>query len=492
VQRLALGHPQVAFTLQIGERTVLDLPPDQQLPDRVRQLFGSEMADALLPVAVHTAVCALGGFVAHPSLARPTAKRQFMYLNGRHVKDKLLVAALREGYKGFLEPRLHPAVYLTLDCEPQLVDVNVHPTKAEVRFRRDREIFGLIKRGLQECLSEHVGGFGLLGGREMGSGEGQSATRRSASFDLPGYRNESRNERRNESRGEGGIVARHIVKPAGDPALQERFLPRAPEVTPAARSGQSACGATDAPARDPAAAAAYGSTAEAAAGLQAAAAQREGAPLPPASTAGDRVAEERPRWDDENASDLPGVRRIVQLHDMYLLIETDHGIRLVDQHALHEKAIFLCLDPDRTDVHGAGRQELLTPIVVECGASDLAQLEPLLPRLMEYGIIAEEFGPGSLAVRAFPAILRKTNWPRFFSDLVEGGDAARAVDDLRERIAHRASCRSAVKAGDVLSPAEQRELVRLLFTLEGTEHCPHGRPTTLDLSWGELERRFQR
>ena len=175
VQRLAIGHPAVAFTLKIDGKTTIDVPAHQALPDRVRVLFGNDMAESLLPVSAHTDVCELTGYVAHPSLARPTAKRQFVYLNGRHIRDKIMIAALREGYHGFMEPRLHPSVFLTLDCDPQLVDVNVHPTKAEVRFRREREVFGLVKKGLQTTLTEHVGGFTLLNNQDRPQGTAASA-----------------------------------------------------------------------------------------------------------------------------------------------------------------------------------------------------------------------------------------------------------------------------------------------------------------------------
>ncbi|MDA3959252.1 MAG: DNA mismatch repair protein MutL, partial [Planctomycetota bacterium] len=179
-------------------------------------------------------------------------------------------------------------------------------------------------------------------------------------------------------------------------------------------------------------------------------------------------------------------------NDMYLLVETDQGIRLIDQHALHEKALFLCLDPEVTNLTSGGQQELLIPITVELSAAEVAAVEPHLEDLARCGIAAELFGPTTLLVRTVPGRLAKIGWQGFFSELAEEGPGPGALERLRERIAHRKACRSAVKAGDVLDPAEARELVRLLFTMEGLEHCPHGRPTTLDLSWTELEKRFQR
>jgi DNA mismatch repair protein MutL len=183
---------------------------------------------------------------------------------------------------------------------------------------------------------------------------------------------------------------------------------------------------------------------------------------------------------------------VVQLNDMFLLIETSDGIRLVDQHALHEKALFLCLDPARTDVLRAGVQPLLVPRAIELNAAEVAAVAPLLPELVNYGIEAEVFGPTQLLLRAHPSVLKRTNWQAFFTGLAESGSGSKAVDGLRERIAHSAACHAAVKAGQVLGESEQLELVRLLYELEHMEHCPHGRPTTLDLSWTELGKRFQR
>ena len=186
----------------------------------------------------------------------------------------------------------------------------------------------------------------------------------------------------------------------------------------------------------------------------------------------------------------PGVRRVLQLNRMFLLIETDTGIRLVDQHALHEKALWLALDPAR--IEAAGRQELLIPKLVELSAAEVATVRPLLPALAPFAIEADVFGPTTIALRAHPAALKRCNWTAFFSALAEDSDPGKAVDRLVERIGHAAACHAAVKAGQDLSPDEQWELVRLLYELDGLEHCPHGRPTTLDLPWTELGKRFQR
>jgi DNA mismatch repair protein MutL len=426
VTRFALSHPHVAFRLEADGRTDLDLPPQEELDGRIRALFGNELAGDLGAVASGNPGLEVTGFVAHPRHARPTSKRQYVFLNGRFMRDKLLLAAVRDGFKGFLEPRLHGTVFLHLDVDPAAVDVNVHPTKHEVRFRREGEVFALISKALQTVLTQTQGGFQLLTPADRAL--------------LP----------------VSPIVSRTVVK-AALPApplplivVQERFMPLAPppQVEPE---------------------------------RQIVAEHPRAAEATTTYTAPSRPAEEA----------FPStVRRFWQINDMFLLIETEQGLRLVDQHALHEKALWQALDPSVGDLARSGVQQLTVPIVVQLTAAELGIISPLLAELIHHGIEAERFGPSSVAIRAHPAALARCNWARFLADLA--GEGAVAVERLSERIRHSAACHAAVKAGQRLDPVQQRELVRMLFTLEGLEHCPHGRPTTLDLGWTELAKRFQR
>ena len=445
VIRLALSHPGVAFRLECDGREVLDRPAGETLLTRVRALFGKSLTDSLIAVTGKAEGMELTGFVAHPREAKATSKRQFTFLNGRFVKDKLLLAAVREGFKGFLEPRLHGAVFLHLDLEPSLVDVNVHPTKSEVRFRKEGEVFVTISRTLNQALAANSGGFSLLRDEERAQAVQNAAP--------------------------ASQWSRTVIKPAAAPLpppapvviTQERFLPQTePQVE--ARVERAVA------------------PAPLSARVAEAPSNYSTAPIAPPS---------RPVTIERHALP-PGVRRVLQLHDMFLLIETDTGLRLIDQHALHEKALFLCLDPERTNVLRAGIQPLLVPRSIELAAAEVAALVPLLAPLQEYGIDAEVFGPTALLLRAYPAALKRVNWQAFFAGLAESGSGKKAIDGLRERIAHSASCHGAVKAGQVLSEPEQLELVHLLYELEHMEHCPHGRPTTLDLTWHELGKRFQR
>ncbi|MBN8526783.1 MAG: DNA mismatch repair endonuclease MutL [Planctomycetes bacterium] len=441
VTRFALSHPHAAFRLEVDGRTDLDLPPQEELAGRVRALFGPEIAGDLCAVVSGTPGLEVTGFAAHPRHAKPTSKRQYVFLNGRFVRDRLLLAAVRDGFKGFLEPRLHGTVFLHLDVDPAAVDVNVHPTKHEVRFRREGEVFALLSKALQAALAEHQGGFRLLTAEDRAKVQAE----RQAQPASP-------------------IVGRTVVKPAAPAPLplvvvQERFIARETPVTPPASASAPSLVPSPAPLRVAAPATTY---------------------QPP------RTPDPGPRTPDLPAS----VRRVTQVNDMYLLIETEQGIRLVDQHALHEKALWQALDATVGDLAHSGVQQLAVPIVVQLSAVELAAIVPLLPELARHGIDAERFGPSSIAIRSHPAVLARCNWARFLAELAS--DGGQAVAQLSERIRHSAACHAAVKAGQRLDPSQQRELAAMLFSLEGLEHCPHGRPTTLDLTWPELAKRFQR
>ena len=215
VIRLALSHPHCGFRLEADGREILDLPPGSTLVGRLRSLFGKTFAAALIPIAVANQGLELTGFVAHPREAKPTSRRQYVFLNGRYLKDRLLVAAVREGYKGHLEPRLHGAVFLHLQIDPATVDVNVHPTKSEVRFRREGEVFSFIAKAIQAALGEHAGGFHLL----------TEADRATAVADL---------KQSAQQPWQRTVVKPALIQPP-TVVVQERFLPSVVPVSPGLR-----------------------------------------------------------------------------------------------------------------------------------------------------------------------------------------------------------------------------------------------------------------
>lgn len=445
--RLALGHPECGFELTAENRQIFSVPDQQSIQDRVGSLLGRDLASGLMPVHGRAESTELAGFVAHPSFAKPTSKRQYIYLNGRHLRDKLLIAAVREGFKGFLEPRQHGSVFLLLDTDPSLVDVNVHPTKSEVRFRREREIFALIKNSIQESLQSDPGSFPVLADQP-------SAGRRD------------------------------IIKSAAPTVIeQERFLP----VT-LPGSNASAASPSQPSQLSQQALPSLGQTSDMV---------REHRPVyeetaPPSESNGSPTVQGSSLNSTQTATQLPQVHSIHQVHDMYLIVECDDGLHVIDQHALHEKALYLLLDPTTAPIFGGGTQELLIPLTIDLTPAEVAAVEAHLPALAEVGIVAEVFGPATLALHEHPTTVRKMSWPKFFSDIADIPAGEDPLANIREAVRQRTACRAAIKAGDRLTPEEQQELVRIYFASEDVHHCPHGRPTALKLSWYELEQRFAR
>jgi DNA mismatch repair protein MutL len=437
LMRLALSHPRVAFRLEINGRTAIDQPADETLEQRVRSLFGGALADRLLPVASGVDTMQLAGFIAHPQEARPTAKRQYVFLNGRYVKDRLLLAAVRDGFKGFLEPRLHGTVFLHLDIDPAQVDVNVHPTKSEVRFRREGEVFALVRGAVQQALAASAGGFARS---------------------IP-------------TAGEGAapVIQRTIVRPVPVTAPSPAMVAQGGFVPPAEFDARPRRSVTPA---DPVRRAAEPAPRYTATPVAATDVRRPDAGL------ASRAPSAAPESTTEPRSHL---RRVVQLDRTYLLIETDDGITLVEQHVLHQRALALLLDPaaGAPAVH-----ELPAAVPVTMLAHDLASLAPLLPELERVGIRCGITAPTLLSLRAHPPLLRRTHWLRFFTDLVATPAPTEAVETPAARIARLAAHHGAVKAGQDLSSDEQWELARLLHRIADG-------PTTIDFSWPDLARRFR-
>jgi DNA mismatch repair protein MutL len=394
----------------------------------------------------------LEGFIVHPSQAKPSSRGQYIFLNGRAIEDRTVVAALREGFQGFLEPRLHPMAFLHLDIDPRQVDVNVHPAKTEVRFRASDTVFRLVQQTVKAALSRAV---------------------TIAPADMP----------------MDAVVRREIVKaaaPMTSAPIQERFLPHQVEVQNRVEDRSVAYSA---------------------------------APLPPVSlpvvmqpvqVVLPSIVEHRQETGKIQAGGPPAVpgvvqtaltelppnvKRIVQLRKSWILVECDEGILILDQHALHEKALYTSLEGNTRTLDGGGIQNLLIPISVTLDTQRMETLRGILPALSQRGIEAEISG-SSLQIRRHPQILARLDWQVFFEELAtqleQGHHNADPLAQALRALSHRSACKAAVKAGQELSQPELRELVRLYFSSPDLTHCPHGRPVAMRLSWTELERRFQR
>lgn len=462
IERLAMAHPRIGFSLNDDNRSVLRLPAAQgELLDarltRLGGLMGREFQDNAAPVQAVREGVTLTGWIGLPTLHKPTSRHQHLFVNGRPVRDKLMVGAVRAAYADFLPRDRHPLLALFLEIDPFEVDVNVHPAKAEVRFRDSGLVRGLIVGALKHALAE----AGHRASNTVGIATLGALRPQDGSPDLPP--------------GRGGAVASSWggsvnYQPSTVPrALGERsFAFQAPQTS---LQGSLHGLQTPPSARPPD----YSAQALAQAALAG------GAPLhDPATIA---PADEHPL----------GAAR-AQLHNTYIVAQTREGIIIVDQHAAHERLVYERMKTALLE-GGVRRQALLIPELVELGEPSANRLMTRAPELAELGLVVEGFGPGCILVREVPALLGQSDVKSLVSDLAEElaelGDALSLKEKL-EDVCGTMACHGSVRAGRTLTIDEMNALLRQMEATPHSGQCNHGRPTYVELKLNDIERLFGR
>jgi DNA mismatch repair protein MutL len=441
VLRLALPHPHIAFSLMHNGRKSWELPACSP-QERLLAAWPREFHEQRLPIDVKDAELRLWGIIGLPELARPTAKYQYLYLNGRSIRDKFAQHALREAYRGLTEPGRHPAGVLLLEMPPGDVDVNVHPTKSEVRFRDSGRIHGLVMASVREQLL----GSDLTPAAIPMRSNGDEAPRADLRQKLAEFFRQLPSE---------------IAAPATMP------------VPPLAASRMDSAAIANAAPTDYPSHPAPQPNPFVPTFTSNAPAQSIGAPPVPAPT-------------------FPA--QAIQIHNSYLVVQSDDGVLIIDQHALHERIVYEELF-SRLSRGPLESQRLLIPQVVDVSSSQASLLEQIQPLLARLGIEISAFGPMSIAIHAFPSFLEKLEPESFVRELLERGEQE-LLDLHQEELLHEVldmmACKAAVKAGDPLSPGEIAALIARRDLVDRSSNCPHGRPTTLRLSLRDLEKQFKR
>jgi DNA mismatch repair protein MutL len=444
VTRLALPHAQVAFKLSHNGRTVLDLPRTDET-DRLLRGWPEEFREARLPVEGQSAEVRLHGVIGLPELARPTPRYQHFYLNGRPIRDRFMQHAFREAYRGLTEPGRYPAGILLIEMPPGDVDVNVHPTKSEVRFRDSSRIHGMIMGEVREKL---------LGSNLAPLALARSDADRGRDVDDP----QSANFRAKLAEFFKMAPVQGVL-PMAPPNIQ-------PSSLPLASSRQEIH-------------------------------FREEASRPPASLehSGEQGAKETGDASiAPTGAPSPSSAPAIQLHNSYLVAQSDDGMIIIDQHALHERIMYEELSA-RIMRGNLESQRLLIPETIPVSSRQMALLDQIQPLLNRLGIEVSAFGPSTVAVQAFPSFLHKLEPGAFVAELLERGEQELLdlhEEELLHEILDMMACKAAVKAGDPLTPGEIEALLARRELVERSSNCPHGRPTTLRLSLRDLEKQFKR
>jgi len=419
--RLALAHLSLHWTLTHNGRTVYELPATTGLLDRVAMFFGNEVSAKLFEVRVEQGPAVLRGYFADPQLDRGNARMQYVFINRRWIRDRNIGHAIQEAYRGLLMTGRYAVVFLFLELPPDQVDVNVHPTKAEVRFREPNAIHHLVHAGLRERLRRENLTARLIPTSTLGPPRATDFTSGAANAGLPPWT---------------------LAAPQGPSHLP--FSP--PSATPLPPMAPSAPGLAPEPPRTP--------------------------PLPIASSC----------------------HRAFQLYDTYLVAETDEGMLVIDQHALHERILFEQLKR-RWREGKIERQPLLIPEPVDLTPEQAGRALEHRDAFGELGIEIEAFGGDTILIRTAPAVLSRATPAAVFRAVVDhllAKDRPPQHDVLFNDLLSLVACHSAIRAGDRLPPEEIAALLEQRRLADDAHHCPHGRPTALLFSRADLERQFGR
>lgn len=443
VRRLAMAHPEIGFVLQTGERGPLVLARGDGSSDSLLVRLGRIMGDAFMEDALEIAGAGSGpsgpmrvfGFAGLPTLHRQDASQQYLFVNGRPVKDRLLIGAVKAAYGDLIPKGRSPYLALFLDVTPADVDVNVHPTKAEVRFRDSGRVRGLIIGALRQAL------------------------------EAAGHR----------ASAQGGVLT------------VESFTPHVAPYEHAPADGHTGGGyeLTDSGWQPQEA-----SRPRVAAGGFAEAMQAAFAPLQTPSA--DARASAMPLREDLLDRPLGAAR--AQVHENYIVAQTREGLVIVDQHAAHERLVYERLKSALAN-GGVAAQGLLIPAIVTLDEGEAAGLVEKAEELSQLGLTLESFGAGAVAVRAIPALLGETDVEGLVKDLaaeiaIEG--TARQLKDRLEAIASRMACHGSVRSGRRLTGEEMNALLRQMEATPHSGQCNHGRPTYVSLKLSDIERLFAR
>jgi DNA mismatch repair protein MutL len=428
----AIGHPSIGFSLLRDDRLLFQLPAAATLGDRVRDLYGIELLQRLVKINGTTSrKIRISGFIGQAGLSRQTRAQQLIFVNGRAIESGLLTAAIREGYHTALMKGQYPVTFLFLELDPAAVDVNVHPAKREVRFRDPIGVREAIGHCIQQTLER-----GRVAWQEK--------------FRAP------------------------VITPAAAPGKAAPDLRLRPEVFSPEEShrelphlGRAVEGVG------------FSAVALAKADDRGRATKRDEAPSPAAIK----------RDSNQQQFQIIGV-----LNKLYVLMENADGLVLVDQHAAHERILFEELRR-RMEEQGVPTQKLLLPHTFDLPPRDADWIERNISILQKMGIGIESFGPDTFKIDGLPSFLNVSDPAQFMrkviDDLKSAGNSTSAMR-LGEEMIAMTVCRHAVKANDPLRYLEVEKLIRDLLDCDLPYCCPHGRPTMIQISNAELEKKFGR
>jgi len=438
LERIAMAHPGIAFRLFHHDRVHRQWAGADPL-QRVRDVLGGEFTEQGLALDAQAGVIALSGMVTRPGAARARADRQYLYVNGRFVRDRTVSHALRAAYADVLHGDRQPAYVLFLSIDPGAVDVNVHPAKSEVRFRDSGAVHRFVTQAVTRVLS-------ATGGAALSAQANTALTPAVAS-----------------------APSLHPDPPRPTPSVALR--PQRQQALPLRESHPN-----------------YGATPDWRALYRPLDAPPT--PTPPAPT----LLPHGESMDAAGTDDMPLGMALAQLHGVYILAQNRHGLVLVDMHAAHERVVYEQLK-NALDARSLPRQDLLVPVVFHASATEIALAEEHADALAELGFVMRPAGPSTLAVRTVPAMLAhgdiEAMGRALLRDLTTSG-ISHLLTEQRNALLSTMACHGSVRANRRLTLEEMNSLLRRMEQTERADQCNHGRPTWVQWRMHDLDKLFLR
>lgn len=454
ITRQAMAQPAIAFRVERGGRETLELPAGQPLADRFLSLMGSQVRDRHLLLAHEREGVRVHGVLAHPNDARGDRRSQFFFVNDRPFTNRALQSALEQACRGFVMAGKYPVACVFVEVPPGAVDFNVHPTKEEVRFQDERDVAGAVFRAAEAALQGSPALIGEVQLPPRAPSPAEAAAGAPPPFQLvqPAFVHSP-----------DALIRRAFERKGGEPARQPDWVQEADRLRAAATP---ALPPPTTPAR-----------------------------MPPLTARPDGAAifagpGERP--DDGVWAGRADPEPLGQIALTYIIARHGDDLLIIDQHAVHERLVYLRLRRRR---RAAESQSLLIPITLEVGPAQHELLRAHAETFAEAGIGLHEFGPRTWAIDSLPAELGTFDpVPIVLESLDDLAEAGRlgALEELRDRLLIRTACHAAIRAGELLDHARMCELLRMIREERLSFTCPHGRPTIVRLSRHELERQFKR
>jgi len=507
VTHYALVHPEKHFELLSATHTIVSAPPVSRTAERIYQIFGKETLAELLPVAAEVPLAHAGlpdpppwrrdpekpardpghlrmtGFYSKPELQKLNRNSIYIFINKRLIRDRLLIHAITEAYRNIIPPTSFPVVLLFLEMPPEEVDVNVHPSKTEVRFRQQGLIHDFVRDSLRTAMIKARPAAGFLAALDSAPVASPSLMPPTTS-PLPGAPD---------------LADSAIISSRGSVADAVPFQ-LVPEV-PASVAGKLAFEAGGLGTVEWDSGPDLGEASSAFPRILPTTddcSPTDGNTESYASHAAIATAQVEAEQAAGNLNHLGSLRPLGQLRESFILAAGNEGLWIIDQHVAHERVLFEKILRDR-NVENVQRQRLLMPLLVELKASQMVVFAQIAEELERNGFEVEPFGPQTLAVKAAPVGLEGASLERMLAEVIEQSstDASESMQNhylkaLRTRIAASIACHSAIK---INTPLDPRRMEWLLLELAKTEHptsCPHGRPIALLYSWKEIQRAFHR